>query len=190
MSQENVEIVRRSSTPGTAGTRRRCWRSSTPRSSTSTPRRQSSRERGTVRARPLAVVRTQWEFLRDGRTEIDRTYDRGEEVLALGRVFRLMPEGETRIEDRVLNSVVLRDGKIMRVEVLGFGGAEARPLKPPGCRSRRCRRRTSRSCSVQSRLSMPRCRCGSELLFRRRGAAGFGERARPGHHREGNRGHP
>ena len=53
----------------------------------------------------LAVVRTQWEFLRDGRTEIDRTYDRGEEVLALGRVSRLMPEGETRIEDRVLTSV-------------------------------------------------------------------------------------
>ena len=81
----------------------------------------------------LAVVRTQWEFLRDGRTEIDRTYDRGEEVLALGRVFRLMPEGETRIEDRVLNSVVLRDGKIMRVEVLGFGGAEVdRALEAAG----------------------------------------------------------
>ena len=81
----------------------------------------------------LAVVRTQWEFLRDGRTEIDRTYDRGEEVLALGRVSRLMPEGETRIEDRVLNSVVLRDGKIMRVEVLGFGGAEVdRALEAAG----------------------------------------------------------
>ena len=81
----------------------------------------------------LAVVRTQWEFLRDGRNEIDRTYDRGEEVFVLHRVSRLMPEGETRIEDRVLASVVLRDGKIVRVEVLGFGGAEVdRALEAAG----------------------------------------------------------
>ena len=49
------------------------------------------------------------------------------------RVSRLMPEGETRIEDRVLASVVLRDGKIVRVEVLGFGGAEVdRALEAAG----------------------------------------------------------
>ena len=35
----------------------------------------------------LAVVRTQWEFLRDGRNEIDRTYDRGEEVFVLAPRF-------------------------------------------------------------------------------------------------------
>ena len=81
----------------------------------------------------LAAVRTQWEFLRDGRFELDRTYDRGEEILVLGRVSRLMPEGETRIEDRVLNSFVIRDGRIVRVEVLGFGGAEVdRALEAAG----------------------------------------------------------
>jgi ketosteroid isomerase-like protein len=72
----------------------------------------------------LAAARMQWEFLRDGRFEIDRTYDHGEEILALGRLSRLMPEGDVRIEDRVLNSWVIRDGKVVRAEVLGFGGAE------------------------------------------------------------------
>ena len=107
-------------TPGTAETREELLALATS-PSTSTPRRQSSRERGTDEV--LAAARTQWEFLRDGRIEIDRTYDRGEEILTLARVSRLMPEGETRIEIRVLNSVVIRNGKIVRVQVLGFGGA-------------------------------------------------------------------
>ena len=72
----------------------------------------------------LAVVRTQWEFLRDGSFEIDRIYDRGEEILVLGRLSRLMPEGDTRIEDRLLASWTVRDGKVVRTAVLGFGGAE------------------------------------------------------------------
>jgi hypothetical protein len=38
-----------------------------------------------------AVVREQWELLTDGRWEIDRIYDRGEEVIALGRISRRMP---------------------------------------------------------------------------------------------------
>ena len=72
----------------------------------------------------LTVVRTQWDFLRDGRFEIDRIYDRGEEMIALGRVSRLMPEGDTRIEDQSLASWTIRDGKVVRTEVLGFGKAE------------------------------------------------------------------
>ena len=72
----------------------------------------------------LAVVRMQWDFLRDGRFEIDQIYDRGEEIIALGRFSRLMPEGDTRIEDQSLASWTIRDGKVVRTEVLGFGKAE------------------------------------------------------------------
>jgi hypothetical protein len=36
----------------------------------------------------------------DGRFEIDRTYDGGEEILVLARPSRLMPEGDARIERR------------------------------------------------------------------------------------------
>jgi hypothetical protein len=35
-----------------------------------------------------------------------------------------MPEGDARIEDRVLASWTIRDGKVVRTAVLGFGGAE------------------------------------------------------------------
>ena len=50
-------------------------------------------ERGTNEV--LAAAGTQWEFLRDGRGEIERIYDRGEEVFVLARLSRLMPEGDT-----------------------------------------------------------------------------------------------
>ena len=102
--QENVEIVlthvRRLEPPGrggVAGARR-------PRGRVrqlpdgNRAGNEARYERGSGRRR------TQWEFLRDGRIEIDRTYDRGEEIFALRRVSRLMPEGETRIEDRALAS--------------------------------------------------------------------------------------
>jgi ketosteroid isomerase-like protein len=71
-----------------------------------------------------AVFRAQWEILRDGRFEVDRIYDRDDEILALGRLSRRMPEGDARIEDRFLGSWKIRDGKVVRTEVLGFGTAE------------------------------------------------------------------
>jgi ketosteroid isomerase-like protein len=72
----------------------------------------------------LAVWRMQWEILRDGHAEIERIHDRGEEILVLSRLSRRMPEGDARIEDRLLISWRIRDGKAVRAEVLGFGGAE------------------------------------------------------------------
>ena len=81
----------------------------------------------------LAAARTQWEFLREGRSEIDRIFDQGEEVIVLSRLSRLMPEGDARIEDRVLASMTFRDGKVVRWAVLGFGGAEVeKALKAAG----------------------------------------------------------
>ena len=74
----------------------------------------------------IAVLRAQWEALTDGRWEIDRIYDRGDEVIALGRVSRRMPGSDARMEDQVLTSWKISSGKVVRVETLGFGRPEVR----------------------------------------------------------------
>jgi hypothetical protein len=61
--------------------------------------------------------------LLDGRGEIDRTYDRGDEIIVLGRLSRRMPGSEYRIEDRILSSVRFRNGNVRRTEILAFWGA-------------------------------------------------------------------
>jgi ketosteroid isomerase-like protein len=71
-----------------------------------------------------AVLRAQWEILSDGRQEIERIYDRGEEVVYLGRVSRRMPGSDDRIDGQVLASCKFREGKVLRLEVLGFGTLE------------------------------------------------------------------
>ena len=71
-----------------------------------------------------AVARTQWEMLLDGRQEIERIYDRGDEIILLVRLSRRMPESEARIEDRGLASFKFRNGKLTRTQVLGFGATE------------------------------------------------------------------
>src|SRR5215212_3212468 len=71
-----------------------------------------------------AVLRAQWEALTDGRWEIDRIYDRGEEVIALGRISRRMPGSDARLEGHSLVSYKIRSGKIVRIEVLAFGRDE------------------------------------------------------------------
>jgi ketosteroid isomerase-like protein len=124
MSQENVEIVRRFYDAWNRRHEEEMLALSDPEVEyVNSP---TAIEPGTRRGanEVLAVARMQWDFLRDGRFEIDRIYDRGEEIIALGRVSRLMPEGDTRIEDRVLASWTIRDGKVVRTEVLGFGKAE------------------------------------------------------------------
>ena len=60
----------------------------------------------------------------DARQEIDEIYDRGDEIIVLGRVSRRMPESETWIEDRVLSSFTFHDGKATRLQVLAFGVSE------------------------------------------------------------------
>ena len=67
------------------------------------------------------VARTQWDSLPGGRQEIDRLHDRGEEVLSAGRVSRLMPGSEARIDTPILLSWTIRDGKVIRIEMLGVG---------------------------------------------------------------------
>jgi ketosteroid isomerase-like protein len=80
-----------------------------------------------------AVARAQWEILLDGRQEIDRIYDRGDEIIVLTRFSRRMPGSEARIEDRSLASLTIRDGKITQLQVLGFGATEVQEaLKAAG----------------------------------------------------------
>src|SRR4051794_29310581 len=57
-----------------------------------------------------AVARGQWEALTDGHWQIDQIYDRGEEVIVLGRISRRMPGSDARLEDRVLTSWQFRAG--------------------------------------------------------------------------------
>ena len=86
----------------------------------------SAIEPGTRRGRDemAAVVREQWELLTDGRWEIDRIYDRGEKVIALGRISRRMPGSDARLEGHSLVSYKILSGKIVRIEVLAFGRDE------------------------------------------------------------------
>jgi len=82
-------------------------------------------EPGTRRgvAEVSAVWRAQWDIL-DGRLEGDRFFDRGDEIVVSGRLSARMPRSDARIDDRLLLSWKLRDGKIVRFEALGFGRAE------------------------------------------------------------------
>ena len=83
-------------------------------------------EPGTRRGRDevTEVARKQWEILADARIEIDEFFDRGDEIIALGRLSRSMPGTDSRIEEPYLGSYRFREGKLTQVEVLGYGNAE------------------------------------------------------------------
>jgi ketosteroid isomerase-like protein len=112
MSQENVEIVRRIVDAWNRRDEEELLALSDPEVEfVNSP---TAVEPGTRRGLDeiRAVFQMRWEILRDGRAEIDRIYDRGEEIV------------DAWIEDRSLVSWTIRDGKIIRSEVLGFGRAE------------------------------------------------------------------
>jgi ketosteroid isomerase-like protein len=80
-----------------------------------------------------AVFQAQWEMLLEARQEIERLYDRGDEIILLTRVSRrIRPESEARLEDQALASMVFRDGKLIRTEILGFGTEVQDALKAAG----------------------------------------------------------
>ena len=82
-------------------------------------------EPGTRRgvAEVSAVWRAQWDTL-DGRIEVDRCFDRGDEIVVLGRLSAPIPRSDARIDDPVLLSWKLRDGKMIRFEALASGAAD------------------------------------------------------------------
>ena len=124
MSEENVEIVRRAIDAWNRRDIEVLLALGDPEGEyVNSP---SAIEPGTRRGRDeiAAVMREQWELLTDGRWEIDRIYDRGEEVIALGRISRRMPGSDARLEGHSLVSYKIRSGKIVRIEVLAFGRGE------------------------------------------------------------------
>ncbi len=70
------------------------------------------------------VLRDQWEILAGARWEIDKLYERGNEVGGLGRVSRRMPGSGDRIGDVILGAILIENKKVVRMEVLGWGQAE------------------------------------------------------------------
>jgi len=124
MSQENVEIVRRAIDAWNRRDFEDLLAISDPEGEyVNSP---TAIEPGTRRGRDevAAAIRAQWELLTDGRWEVDRIYDRGEEIIALGRLSRRMPGSDARLEDRSLLLYKIRSRKIVRTEVLGFGRDE------------------------------------------------------------------
>lgn len=55
---------------------------------------------------------------------LDRLYEREEEIVGLGRLSRRMPGSDARIEDRILMAFGFENGRVTRMEVLGFGQTE------------------------------------------------------------------
>jgi hypothetical protein len=81
-------------------------------------------EPGTGAARMVvAAVRKQWEVL-DARSEVDEFFDRGDEIFTLGRLSMGMPGSDRQLEEPLLVSYTLRNRKLIRAEVLGFGVTE------------------------------------------------------------------
>ena len=70
-----------------------------------------------------AAIRQQWEVL-DARWEVDQVFDRGDEIILLGRLSTSMPDSDARIAEPLLVSYRLRDGTLIRAEILGFGVTE------------------------------------------------------------------
>ena len=123
MSQENVEIVRRALDAWNRRDLDTLIAAADP--GIEYVNAPTAVEPGTRRgvAEVSAVWRAQWETL-DGRVEVDRFFDHGDEIIALGRLSGGIPGSDARIEDRFLGSWKVRNEKIVRFEALGFGRTE------------------------------------------------------------------
>ena len=80
----------------------------------------------------VAVVRKQWEGLPGAHWEIDRLHDRGDEIISVGGVSRAMPGSDARIDNPILQSWRFRDGKVIRLEMLGAGPEFQKALEAAG----------------------------------------------------------
>ncbi len=112
MSQENVEIVRRVMEAWNRQDIEGILALTDPEAEyVNAP---TAVEPGTRRGHDglAAVARTQWESLPGARQEIDRLHDRGDEIISVGRVSRLMPGSDARIDNPILLSWTIRDGLV------------------------------------------------------------------------------
>jgi ketosteroid isomerase-like protein len=80
-------------------------------------------EPGTRRGRDslATVLREQWRSLPGARLEVDRIHDRGDLIYTEGRLSRSMPGSDARVENAILISWTVLDGRISRLQVLGGG---------------------------------------------------------------------
>src|SRR5919112_1924247 len=124
MSQENVEIVHRAVAAWNGRDVEAMLALTDPEVEYATP--PTAVEPGTRRGHESLkdVLRAQWEILSGGRWGGDRLYERGDEIVGLGRVSRRMPGSDARIEDHILMAVRFENGRVTRMEILGFGQAE------------------------------------------------------------------
>lgn len=82
------------------------------------------------------VLRKQWEGLGpDARQHIDATHVRGDTVIAAGRISRKMPGSDTPLENRIATRWTFRDGKVIRLELLGAGSTFKSALEAAGVAS-------------------------------------------------------
>ena len=67
------------------------------------------------------VMRAQWEILPGATVEVDHVHERGDEYFTLGRILGTMQGSEAQVSNRILLKWTIRDGKLVRLEVLGAG---------------------------------------------------------------------
>lgn len=70
----------------------------------------------------------QWEGFAEARFEVDRFYDQGEDVIALGRLSMRMHGSEAQLVEPFLATYRFRDGKMTRAEVLAVGRGDVDEL--------------------------------------------------------------
>lgn len=80
------------------------------------------------------VVKAQWEAMPGMRQEIDRVHTRGDEFFVEARISRQMPGSDSVIENKVLISFKVRDGKVLRFAILGAGSEFESALEAAGLR--------------------------------------------------------
>ncbi len=79
------------------------------------------------------VLRKQWDALgAAARMEIERMHAQGDQVILASRMSRQMPGSPARLENRVATRWTFRDGRLIRLEVLGAGTAFQTALEAVG----------------------------------------------------------
>ncbi len=79
------------------------------------------------------VFRKQWEGLgADARQHLDRTHPDGAQVITTGRMSRRLPGSSAQIENRNVLRWTFRDGRLIRLELLGAGSGFTGALEAVG----------------------------------------------------------
>jgi ketosteroid isomerase-like protein len=78
------------------------------------------------------VVRIQWEGIPGANQDIERVHDRGDEIISENLLSRSMPGSDARISQPILMSWKFRNGKIVRIEILGTGPEFREALEAAG----------------------------------------------------------